>query len=93
MKNEIWEGCGHEVEPVFLSGGDVLSAVIAIEYMENNPKKLCFDCWLKEADVAEPSIDRLNSRLSRLRLYTRQLSGVEREADRQNGTAGTRGKK
>ena len=46
----IWEGCGHKVEPVFFSD-NILSVIAVVEYTENNPKKLCYDCWAKESGL------------------------------------------
>jgi hypothetical protein len=46
----IWKGCGHKSEPVFFKG-DTLSVVAIVEYSEDNPKDLCYDCWAKECGL------------------------------------------
>jgi len=43
----VWKGCGHKAEPVFFKD-DILGVVAIVEYSENNPKDLCYDCWAKE---------------------------------------------
>jgi len=42
----VWKGCGHEVEPVFFSNS-ILSVIAVVEYDEENPDELCYDCWAK----------------------------------------------
>lgn len=42
-----WDGCGHEVKLRFFRN-DILSIIEVVEYTENNPNKLCYDCWKKE---------------------------------------------
>lgn len=43
----IWSGCGHKVKAIILDG-NILSLTCHLEYLENNPKDLCHECW--EAD-------------------------------------------
>jgi hypothetical protein len=43
----IWKGCGHKTEPVFFKN-DPLGVIAVVEYSEDNPKDLCYDCWAKE---------------------------------------------
>lgn len=47
----VWS-CGHKVKPVFFRN-EPFQAIIAVEYTENNPEKLCFECWRKKADGNE----------------------------------------
>lgn len=51
----IWNGCGHEVEPVFFSN-NVLSVIRIMEYDEENPNELCYDCWAKERGLPYDSV-------------------------------------
>lgn len=50
MPNDIWEGCGHKVKAILLCD-DPLCIIPWIEFLEDNPKQLCFDCWNKEMEV------------------------------------------
>jgi hypothetical protein len=40
--------CGHRVELVLFSN-NILSVIAVVEFSENNPKNLCYDCWAKES--------------------------------------------
>ena len=39
--------CGHGVVPKFFRN-DILGVAMLVEFTEDNPKKLCYDCWAKE---------------------------------------------
>lgn len=43
----VWEGCGHP-HKVLLFCDCTLHMIEYMEFVENNPKKLCWDCWQKE---------------------------------------------
>ena len=43
----VWPGCGHKVAAKFFRN-DILSVTGVVEFMEDNPKQLCYDCWAKE---------------------------------------------
>jgi len=47
VKNGRWIGCGHKVRAVIMDN-NALSIASYMEFEENNPKKLCIDCWEKE---------------------------------------------
>ena len=48
-ENGIWKGCGHKVKAIFLC--DAPFCIIPyIEFLEDNPKELCYDCWKKEIE-------------------------------------------
>ena len=42
----VWPGCGHAVVPKFFKN-DILSVVGIVDFMDDNPKELCYDCWAK----------------------------------------------
>lgn len=42
-----WKGCGHSVEAMILDGNP-LSIIPYLEFRENNPDELCWECWLKK---------------------------------------------
>jgi hypothetical protein len=66
----VWEGCGHKVELIFFSN-HILSVITVVEYTENNPRKLCYDCWAKEAGLP----------YSKERLARREAEKVRRLGD------------
>lgn len=43
----VWEGCGHKVRAVILDNNP-FSVSSHLGYLENNPKNLCHECWLKD---------------------------------------------
>ena len=43
----VWPGCGHGVVPKFFRN-DILGVARAVEFLDGNPKELCYDCWAKE---------------------------------------------
>lgn len=43
----VWSGCGHKVVPKFFRN-DILGVMRLVEFTEENPKELCYDCWAKE---------------------------------------------
>ncbi len=47
-ENGIWKGCGHKVKMILLCDNPACFIPYA-EFLNDNPKELCFDCWNKEA--------------------------------------------
>lgn len=49
-ENGIWEGCGHKVKMILFCDNPVCFTPY-VEFLKNNPKQLCYDCWKKEMEA------------------------------------------
>jgi len=47
----IWKGCGHKVTAILLCDNPACFIPYA-EFLNDNPKELCYDCW--KAEVKNP---------------------------------------
>jgi hypothetical protein len=50
---KVWKGCGHRVKAVILDNNP-LSVASHLEYLENNPRDLCLECWQKAGKGGGP---------------------------------------
>ncbi len=54
-ENGIWKGCGHKVKAIMLCD-DPLCIAPYIEFLQDNPKELCYDCWKKEKELGDGQV-------------------------------------